>query len=156
MGLFDAARTISEAALWAVEPGRLVKANVLREGDGLRVLGERFELASFDNIWLIAFGKAAAGMAEALADVLDDRLTAGLVVAPPSGTKSDVTRDYRLHYLEAAHPLPDERSVEAARRALDMAAKAGANDLVLVCVSGGGSPCCACPPAASRSTRSGP
>ena len=139
MGLFDAARAISEAALWAVEPGRLVKANVLREGDGLRVLGERFELASFDNVWLIAFGKAAAGMAEALADVLDDRLTAGLVVAPPSGTEGAITRDYRLHYLDAAHPLPDERSVEAARRALDMAAKAGPNDLVLVCVSGGGS-----------------
>jgi len=139
MGLFEAAQTISEAAFWAVEPGRLVKANVLRDGDGLKILGERFELASFDHVWIIAFGKAAAGMAEALADVLDDRLTAGVVVIPRAGTQGDVTRDYRLQYFEAAHPLPDERSVEAARRVMDAAAKAGANDLVLACVSGGGS-----------------
>jgi len=139
MYLYDAARSISEAALWAVEPGRLVKASVLRDGETLKVLGENFDLAAYDNIWLIAFGKAAAGMAEALADVLDDRLTAGVVVTPPTGTAGDMTRDYRLHYLEAAHPLPDERSAEAARRTLDMASKAGANDLILVCASGGAS-----------------
>jgi glycerate 2-kinase len=139
MVLYDAARSMSEAALWAVEPGRLVKASVLREGETLKVLGESFDLAAYDNIWLIAFGKAAAGMAEALADVLDDRLTAGVVVTPPTGTVGDITRDYRLHYLEAAHPLPDERSAEAARRTLDMASKAGANDLILVCASGGAS-----------------
>jgi glycerate 2-kinase len=139
MGLFDAAQSMSEAALWAVDPGRLVNTNILRGGDGLRILGETFDLASYENVWLIAFGKAAAGMAEALADVIGDRLTAGMVVTPAMATGDDVTRDYRLEYAEAAHPVPDERSVKAAQRVLALAEKAGANDLVFVCISGGGS-----------------
>jgi glycerate 2-kinase len=139
MGLFDVAQSLSESALWAVDPGRLVNTGVRREGDSLRLLGETFDLGSFEKVWLIAFGKAAAGMAEALADVLGDRLTAGLVVTPALGQEGDVTRDYRLEYFEAAHPVPDERSVEAARRVLALAEKAGASDLVFICLSGGGS-----------------
>ena len=137
--LFEQARSIYEAALWAVDPGRLVKANVRCEGDELKILGQAFDLSSFESVRVIAFGKAAAGMAEALAEVLSHRLTEGLVVTPPTGTESDATRDFRLKYLEAAHPLSDERSVEAARQALAMAAKAGGSGLILVCVSGGGS-----------------
>ncbi|HYA49103.1 MAG TPA: DUF4147 domain-containing protein [Burkholderiales bacterium] len=139
MDLYAAARSLSESALWAVDPGRLVSTNVLRDGDNLKILGETFDLAAYENVYLIAFGKAAAGMAEALADVLADRLTAGLVVTPPTGEEGDVTSDYRLEYLEAAHPVPDERSVEAARRTLALAEKAGASDIVFVCASGGGS-----------------
>jgi glycerate-2-kinase len=44
-----------------------------------------------------------------------------------------------LEYVEAAHPLPDERSVKAARRALDLASKAGVKSLVIFCISGGAS-----------------
>ncbi|MCK7525199.1 MAG: hypothetical protein MZV64_50140 [Ignavibacteriales bacterium] len=48
-------------------------------------------------------------MGEALAGLIDDRLTSGLVVVPGpvTGVRS------RLEYLEASHPVPDARSVEA-------------------------------------------
>ena len=150
--LLDKARSICEAALDAVDPGRLVETNIVRDGDRLRIVGETFDLAAFEKVWLIACGKAAAGMAEALAEVLGERLTGGLVVMPapggsgePSG-RSDPERSSSaekasklIEFLDASHPLPDARSVEAARRAMALAEKAGPEDLVIVGISGGGS-----------------
>ncbi len=45
------------------------------------------------------------------------------------------------HYelLEAGHPVPDENSLDAARRALELARNLGSDDHLLVLVSGGGS-----------------
>jgi glycerate 2-kinase len=133
--LFEAARAIYEAAIGAVLPERLVRSGVVRDGDLVRIAGETFDLGAFEDVYVIAFGKASAGMAGALAGVLGERLAGGLVIAPvkpeePAG---------RLEYLEASHPLPDKNSVAAARRALDLASRAGEKDLVFVCISGGGS-----------------
>ena len=81
-------------------------------------------------------------MGEALAEVLDERLTSGLVVVPwPASAKAPS----RLEYLEASHPIPDARSVEAARRVLEIATEAGEKDLLFVCISGGGSSVLALP-----------
>jgi glycerate-2-kinase len=184
MSLREAGRSIYKAALEAVEPGRLVRASVLREGGRLRIAGESFDLDAFERIELIAFGKAAAGMAGAVAGILGDRLSGGLVVAPapgksgddqeqqpagkvradssrkagekrPAASKDRIGEANRaalrrfpggdLEFLTAAHPLPDETSVTAARRALDLARQAGGKGLVLICVSGGGSSLLALP-----------
>ena len=129
------AEAIWRAALAAVDPWSLVRSAVERQGDVLRVKGREFDLAAFERVFLISFGKAAAAMGEALASLLDERLTAGLVIVPwPVGKPAS-----RLEYLEASHPAPDARSVEAARRAVEIAAQAGEKDLVIVCISGGGS-----------------
>jgi len=152
--LLDDARAIYETALGAVDPVRLVRANVSLEGGGLSILGETFDLGGFENVYVIAFGKAAAGMAAGLADVLGERLTGGLVVSPSAGEdkagpeqEPDIHREavtgshprLELEEVKASHPLPDDASVEAARRALDLAAGAGEKDLVLLAISGGGS-----------------
>jgi glycerate 2-kinase len=175
--LLDAGRSICAAALDAVDPGWLIRTNVVRDGDALRIVGEAFDLGAFENVRLIAFGKAAAGMAEGLAEVLGDRLSGGLVIKPaalnakdsskpapndnaPAGVSKTgekemaqkieadisaappVSREFpggKLELIEASHPLPDETSVKAAKRALALAEQAGPMDLVLVCISGGGS-----------------
>src|SRR5512135_2422197 len=133
--LFEDARSIYETALASVAPDRLVQTHVSLDGDLLKVRGETFDLAQFESVYVIAFGKAAVGMGSALAGILGDRLTEGLVVSPgpPAGRRG------RLEFLEASHPLPDRRSVDAALRAVELAQKAGEKDLVLVAISGGGS-----------------
>ncbi|HMA53120.1 MAG TPA: glycerate kinase, partial [Acidobacteriota bacterium] len=101
----------------------------------IRIKNHEFDLAAFERVFIISFGKAASAMGEALAAILDERLTSGLAIVPwPVG--KDPTR---LEHIEAAHPIPDARSVEAARRALEIASKAGEKDLLFVCISGGGS-----------------
>ncbi len=161
--LFEEVRAIYEAALASVSPARLIGSSVSLEGDLLKVQNETFDLYAYKRIFLIAFGKAAAGMAETLAAILGVRLTEGIVVVPrteaagPGGTAatpgwwaagtSDGAgepgvvggRNPRLDYFEAGHPLPDEVSVAAARRTLALAERAQEDDLVFVCISGGGS-----------------
>ncbi len=51
----------------------------------------------------------------------------------------------RLELLEAGHPVPDEASEAAARRALELARGLGEEDTLLVLVSGGGSALWAAP-----------
>ena len=129
------AEAIWRAAIAAVEPERLIRESVVREDNLIRIKGMTFDLAGFEKVFLIAFGKAAGAMAGALVDILGERLSSGLVVVPGPGVKTVP----KLEYLEATHPVPDARSVEAARRALEIAGKAGEKDLVFVCISGGGS-----------------
>ena len=131
----DDAEAIWKAAIAAVDPWDLVRGAVERQGDFIRIQGAEIDLAAYDHVYIISFGKAAAAMGEALAEALDERLTSGLVVVPwPVGGGSS-----RLEYLEASHPIPDARSVEAARRAVEIATRAGERDLLFVAISGGGS-----------------
>ena len=135
------AETIWRSALAAVDPWSLVRGSVDRQGDVLHIRGNAFDLSAFERVFIVSFGKAAAAMGEALAAVLDERLTSGLVVVPwPVGNENS-----RLEYIEASHPIPDARSVEAGRRVLEIASRAGEKDLLFVCISGGGSSVLALP-----------
>jgi hydroxypyruvate reductase len=83
---------------------------------------------------VLALGKAAGGMAEALEAHWPSPLE-GLALVP-HGTGARLRQIALIH---AAHPVPDEASVEAGGRLLALAAEAGPDDLVLVLLSGGAS-----------------
>lgn len=151
--LAAAAAKIWQAALSAVAPGDLIRRSVHLDGDRLEIqsilpkrpsLSEHppdytnsnvYDLAAVENLYLIAFGKAAPTLSGAFLDILGDRVRAGLVVSLPGQALSLP----RMTILEAPHPFPDERSCRAARAALDLARRAGGNDLVVILLSGGGS-----------------
>jgi hydroxypyruvate reductase len=86
---------------------------------------------------VIACGKAAAGMAAEAVRHYGDRCE-GIVVFP-AGPDSVAAVPPGLRPFPASHPYPDQRSVSAARAALDLAAGLGRRDLLLVLLSGGGS-----------------
>ena len=96
-----------------------------------------------ERIWLVAAGKAAVGMAEAAADVLGDRLRGGIVVGSARRDGSDGVP--HLEQLTAGHPVPNEDSRRAGLRALAVAASAGADERLLVLLSGGASALLAVP-----------
>ncbi len=87
------------------------------------------------RVWIIGAGKAAVGMARGAAEALELPIAGGLVIvnswdgAPIDG----------IAVREARHPVPDQRGVDATRELLAMADGAGANDLVICLISGGGS-----------------
>ena len=88
----------------------------------------------------MAAGKAAPPMASAVARVAGARLRGGLVVAPaaagvPAG----------LEAFEGGHPVPTPGSEAAGRRALAVARQVGADDGLLVLLSGGESALMAVP-----------
>ena len=90
---------------------------------------------------VLAAGKAAGSMTEAAeAHYLDtlklapERLTGVAVARHGYGRPTRV-----VSMIEAGHPVPDAAGLQAAERALDLADEAGADDLVLVLMSGGAS-----------------
>ena len=85
---------------------------------------------------VVGAGKAAGAMAASLeAHWPEDAAPEGLVI-----TRQGHGRPTRhLRVLEAGHPLPDTRGLDAARQLLDLLRSARPEDRVLALISGGGS-----------------
>ncbi len=132
---------IFRAGVAGVLPDRLLEQSVIRRTGSpdaentIVIQGKTFNLAVYERVYLAAFGKAAPRMAETLARILGDNLTRGVVVSSEAGAG----RIGPLEYIKGSHPLPDDGSVEGARRILEMASGAGEKDLFFICISGGGS-----------------
>lgn len=131
----EAVRRILSAALRAADPGDAVGRAVSRAGDVLDVRGRSYDLGGARRVYLLAMGKAATGMAEAILPLVEDRLAGGLVVTKHA---SRVTLG-RLTVMEAGHPVPDVRSLRAGQSVLDRLARLRADDLLLCLISGGAS-----------------
>ncbi len=91
-----------------------------------------------DNIYLLAFGKAACPMASSAVSLLADRLNSGFIITKYGHSKGFDFPEY-IELSEASHPVPDERGVHATLQALRFLKNTDQNDLVIVLISGGGS-----------------
>ena len=83
---------------------------------------------------VVGAGKAAASMARAVEDAWQGSLT-GLVVT----RYGHALYCEHIEVIEAAHPVPDSKGCDAARRILAMLEELGPDDLALCLISGGGS-----------------
>ena len=132
MRLREAGLQILQAAIRAGDVGPLVRHALDSE-----------DLSRYRRVLVVGAGKASGAMAHALEQVLGDRVSEGLVVVKDGYTAP--TRKIKL--VEAGHPIPDERGLRAASEILALARSAGADDLLIVLISGGGSALTPCPPA---------
>ncbi|HRD02486.1 MAG TPA: DUF4147 domain-containing protein [Candidatus Saccharicenans sp.] len=134
MDLKAIARRAALAALDSVRPERLVEEKIIRDGSRLIIDGEVFNLEPSSTIRLISCGKAGLPLATRLVPLIEDKLSAGVV----TGVKEYEEKD-RIIYFPAAHPLPDEWSLRAGEKALELALITSQRDLILLLISGGGS-----------------
>ncbi len=126
---------IFEAGLRAADPRSGIFRAVQRDGSLLRVDGEQNDLDAYRRVIVVGAGKASANMATAVEQLLGDRIADGLI-----NTKYGHTAELaRIRLNECGHPMPDEAGVRGAREIAAMLDGTGADDLVLVLVSGGGS-----------------
>jgi hydroxypyruvate reductase len=93
------------------------------------------------SVDVIAAGKAAGAMLNAFATASSAPLRHLFGVGPAQPDALPPGTDWHV----GGHPLPSAGSVEAASRALAVARNAGANDLLVVLLSGGGSALLALP-----------
>jgi glycerate 2-kinase len=99
---------------------------------------------------VLGVGKAAAAMAEVVHSHYAGDAGFGRILGcftPPHGYAATLGTGWPTAFTlaEGRHPTPDEGSLAAAERALSLAAKATANDTVLVVLSGGASALWAAP-----------
>ena len=133
-----AVENVLQAALEAVNPYSAVQRALSLQGCLLSIVHHQLDLSFFRHIYAIAIGKAASPMLQACADVLGSHLSQALLITK-SGHVQQTNAIPQLAVYEAAHPIPDERSVRAAQAVKRLLNQTQANDLVLFLISGGGS-----------------
>jgi glycerate 2-kinase len=125
-------RRILSASLAAADPREAVRRCLRLEGNAVVAGDRRFEA---ERVFVLAAGKAAGAMARAAEELFGERLAGGLIVTK----HGNVASSGKLDVLFAAHPEPDEKGVEAARRAEELARSLEEGDLLLALISGGAS-----------------
>ncbi len=121
-------RTLLDAAVGAADPMRCVPPLLPPPPEGRTLV--------------VGAGKAAAAMAQAVEESWEGPLE-GLVVT----RYGHAVPCRRIEVVEAAHPVPDESGLRAAKRILEAARGLGPRDLMLCLVSGGASALLALPAA---------
>lgn len=91
------------------------------------------------RIIIIGAGKAAAAMAQATEQAYAARGQLDRVSGLVTTRHGYALPTEHIPIVEAGHPVPDSNSVASARQALELAATAGPDDLVLCLLSGGAS-----------------
>lgn len=94
------------------------------------------EMTLTGKIKLVAAGKAAWQMAKAASNYLGEQLEQGIVITKYGHVRGELPR---IRCCEAGHPVPDEGSFDAARKALALTENLTKDDTVLFLLSGGGS-----------------
>jgi hydroxypyruvate reductase len=129
---------IFKAGLAAADPVEAVRRHVIRRGRKLRLGDYACDLKKVRNIFVVGAGKASARMAGALEEILGDRIAGGWINIKRGGAVAEQPLR-RIHLHEAGHPVPDEAGLRGAREIVKILESAGEDDLVLLCLSGGGS-----------------
>jgi hydroxypyruvate reductase len=130
---------VLSAALDAVSPVQSVTHLLSVKNGNISFGNHHIPLNSVHSIRLLAFGKAAqrmaAGAVEALSS-LDIELQ-GLVI--PKHIDSSIILPKHFEIVAGGHPIPNQASVIAGKKAAEFVKSAQTGDLVLCLISGGGS-----------------
>ena len=138
----EMAQSIWQAGVDAVRAERLMHSAVQVSGTTLIICGREYPLADIQRIAVVGAGKAGAGMAAGLEEILGpqiaDEKVDGWINVP-----ADCVRPLRKIHLHGARPAgvnePTTAGVEGAHQILRIAASLGPRDLCIVLLSGGGS-----------------
>ena len=151
----DDAEAIWTAAMRAVQPERLVAARLSLQGDGRQLchdgqpLDPPLRLDEVDRIVVVGAGKAAAGMAAAMEQLLGPeglarhRVT-GLVSVPTGCGRRLAAIEVRETRPAKAN-LPTPAVVQATREIMTTISQLRSHDLAIAVITGGGSALLAAP-----------
>jgi glycerate 2-kinase len=91
------------------------------------------------KVYVVGAGKAGAAMSRAAEEVFGERIASGIVVVKEGHVSTGGAPLSRIALVEAGHPVPDQRGVDATALLLDIVGDAREDDLVVCLISGGGS-----------------
>ncbi|MBN2296508.1 MAG: DUF4147 domain-containing protein [Pirellulales bacterium] len=134
---------IWQAGVDAVRSERLIGENLSVDGSTLLVGEEVVELDSIERIIVVGAGKAGAGMAAAVEDVLGPRLMNEKRLSGWVNVPDDCVRELQTIKLHGARPAginePTQAGADGAAEILKLVHSLGPRDLCICLISGGGS-----------------
>ena len=133
--LLKDSQKIIHHSIQSVKPDMLIEKKVHLRGNVLNIVQMEFDLDLYKNIFVIGAGKASAVMAQALENILGERITSGCVSVKYHHTAPCK----KIRILESGHPLVDFNSIKATETILKIVQDTTTDDLVICLLSGGGS-----------------
>ena len=109
--------------------------------DPERVIGDYLPEKPAGRVVVVGAGKGAAQLARAFERAWDGPLEGAVVTRYGYASPCE-----RVDVLEAAHPVPDENGIRAAKHLLDLVGGLTEDDLVVALICGGGSALLPAPP----------
>jgi len=132
-------KQIIGAAIQAVDPASAVIRHVGFQDGKLQINGKPVLDCKPDARFRVAaFGKAALEMVYGLDQVFGEQITGGIVVTKHAAVSCDLPGD-RFSIYYGNHPVPGEKSVEAARAVVAFLNACNKDDVFIFLISGGGS-----------------
>ncbi len=128
-----AALSIINAGIEAVLTKNVIKKNIALKGDILSIMGKNYKLDSFRRVYVIGFGKAALASGKEIEKILGKRIYKGIVLDVTPGKLK------RIKTCLCTHPVLSEQNVRNTKELIALLRTATDKDLVLCCISGGGS-----------------
>ena len=125
---------IAEAGLNAINTRSAIKNTVVLNDDVLTVHQTKINLADYESIKVIAIGKASAAASEALEEILNEKITAGVSLGITVSEKCRIIKNFK-----GTHPHPSTQNIKASKEIAEIAQNSSDKDLAIVIVSGGGS-----------------
>lgn len=106
-----------------------------------------YQSGNFSRFVVIAFGKAAYPMAEAIGDSFGEIIDSGILITKYGHCNSSITplkkdgkRGFsKIKIFEAGHPFPDENGVKGTDEIINLLKDTDEHTLVVCLISGGGS-----------------
>ncbi|WP_455367816.1 glycerate kinase type-2 family protein [[Eubacterium] cellulosolvens] len=124
---------IIDHALSSIDSYKIVKKIIDLKDTRLKINSSLYDLDKIEKLYVIGAGKGVLRIAEALEDILGERIDKGVIIE-----KRDQGRTLKIiDVFEADHPVPDEDGIKATEEIIKIADSAGEADLVLVCITGG-------------------
>ncbi len=133
-------RLINDAiriAINSVNPYNLVKNCVKIENEKLYVNQKCYNLNQFEKIYIFSIGKASFPMAEAIYDILNEKISKGIILTKYGYKKERKLKNFEI--IEAGHPILDENSIIGAKKIVKLAENSDDKTLIINLISGGGS-----------------
>ena len=127
---------LMDAVLQEVDAGRRIAEIMRLDGDILKVGVREWDLRQKRNIYLLGAGKACNAMAEAVCDIMGDRLTKGIISVK---IREEQDRYCHTDVYVGGHPIPNAEGMAAAEAMIDLIVQAGPDDLFISVTSGGSS-----------------
>lgn len=118
-----------------ITPQSLISQQCSFEDGILNIQNSKINLVNYKNIYLFGSGKAVLPMAEAMLNLLENKIIKTLLV----GAYENNLNLKNTTYIKSSHPLPTQISFEAAKKLKQELESLGNDDFFIYLLSGGSS-----------------
>src|ERR671921_2440284 len=138
-----------EFAFYNARPDKIVKEKIYLSSS-LKVFDinnycKTFDLAGVDSIYVISVGKASVKMLKAIYDIFNVTIKRSILIMPKGQIldvqycKKNFIDIEKITVIKSSHPIPDNNSLKASKKVIDLLKEAKGNDLIIFLISGGAS-----------------